>query len=75
MSKYDGEIRAAGEVSATLEDWLGKPCEPVRSGSDRHDAMAHFLSGDEGWRDAHKMLRGTFAKTSLETRLNKALDK
>jgi hypothetical protein len=24
--------------------------------------MAHFLSGEEGWRDARKTLRGTFAK-------------
>ena len=63
MSKYDGEIRAVAEVSGDLEDLLAALGQPPRCGPDRHDAMAHYLSGEEGWRDARKKLRGTFAKT------------
>ncbi len=62
MSKHDGEIRAAEEVPGALKDLLAGLDEPTSTGSDRQDAMAHFLSGEEGWRDAHKTLRGTFAK-------------
>jgi len=76
VSKYDGEIRAAEEVSGKLEDLLGRLSEPSRSGPDRHDAMAHFLSGDEGWREASKTLRGTFAGSSRgATGLSKGSDK
>jgi hypothetical protein len=75
VSKHDGEIRAAGEVCGRLQDLLGKHCEPQRSGSDRYDAMALFLSGDEGWRDARKTLRGTFVRPGDGTGLSKGSDK
>lgn len=61
MSKYDSEIRAVAEVSGEIGDLLAALGHQPRTGSDRHDAMAHFLSGAEGWRDARKKLRGTFA--------------
>ncbi len=76
MSKYDGEIRAVAEVSGQLGDLLGALGQPSPTGPDRHDAMAHFLSGGEGWRDARKTLRGTFAKPSRGTTgLSKGWDK
>ena len=76
MSKYDSEIRAVGEVSGKLEDLLGGLGQSHRTGPDRHDAMAHFLSGEEGWRDARKSLRGTFAKPSRDrTGLTKGSNK
>ncbi|MCY7279918.1 MAG: hypothetical protein LH610_03310 [Sphingomonas bacterium] len=76
MSKYDGEIRAVAEVSGDLEDLLAALGRPARVGPDRHDAMAHYLSGEEGWRDARKKLRGTFAKPSRGgTRLSGGSDK
>ncbi len=61
MSKYDSEIRAVAQVSGEFGDLLAALGQQPRTGSDRHDAMAHFLSGAEGWRDARKKLRGTFA--------------
>jgi len=64
LSKYDGEIRAIAEVSGDFDDLLAALGQPPRVGPDRHDAMAHYLSGEEGWRDARKKLRGTFAKPS-----------
>jgi hypothetical protein len=76
VSKYDGEIRAAGEVCGKLQDLLGKAGDPVRSSADGYDAMALFLSGDEGWRDAGKTLRGAFARPArAATGLSKGLDK
>ena len=67
MSKYDGEIRGVAEVSGELEALLDGFGQLPRTGPNRHDAMAHFLSGEEGWREARKTLRGTFAKPSRGT--------
>ncbi len=64
MSKYDGEIRAVAEVSGGLDEILSVLGRKPQTGPDRDDAMAHYLSGEEGWRDAAKRLRGTFAKAS-----------
>ena len=64
VSKYDGEMRAVADVSGELEELLVALGQTPRMGPDRHDAMAHYLSGEEGWRDALKRLRGTFAKPS-----------
>jgi len=61
LSKYDGEIRAVAEVSGDLDELLAALGGAPRPGPDRHDAMALYLSGEEGWRDARKRLRGTFA--------------
>jgi hypothetical protein len=62
LAKYDGEIRAVAEVSGELEELMLALGESLQTAPERHDAMAHYLSGEEGWRDARKALRGTFAK-------------
>jgi hypothetical protein len=64
LSKYEGEIRAVAEVSGDLDELLSALGRASGTGADRHDAMAHYLSGEEGWRDARKRLRGTFAGPS-----------
>lgn len=61
MSKFDGEIRAAAEVAVELDELLVALGRTPRVAVDRQDAMAQYLSGEEGWRDARKALRGTFA--------------
>ena len=38
----------------------------------RQDAIACYLSGGEGWRDAVKMLGGAFAEEGTELRERKA---
>ena len=38
----------------------------------REDAIACYLSGSEGWREAVRMLGGTFAGDSVELRDRKA---
>jgi hypothetical protein len=64
VSKYDGEIRAVAEVSGQLEELLGVLRQSPRIGPEQQDAMAHYLSGEEGWREARESLRGTFANPS-----------
>ena len=66
MSKYDGELSAAAELSVEIDELLAALGRPSRSGTGRHDAMAHYLSGEDGWRDALKRLRGTFAGPSRD---------
>ena len=76
MSKYDGEIRAAAQVPSAHEDMLEAFGHLPRTGPDRPDAMAHYLSAEEGWRDARRTLRGTFAKPSRDrTGLTKGSNK
>jgi hypothetical protein len=64
LSKYDGEIRAVAEVSGDLDELLAALGRSIPPAPERHDAMAHYLSGEEGWREALKALRGAFAKTA-----------
>ncbi|MDQ3139140.1 MAG: hypothetical protein M3Q15_00225 [Pseudomonadota bacterium] len=64
MSKFDGEIRAAGEGSVELQELLAALGRPPQIAADRQDALAHYLSGEAGWSDARKALAGTFAKPS-----------
>ncbi len=62
MSKYDAEIKAARMVPSGLGNMLGGLGETFQTEAEHHDALAHFLSGDEGWHDARSTLRGAFAK-------------
>ncbi len=62
MSKYDAEIKAARMVPSGLDSVLGELRETLQTEAERHDALAHFLSGAEGWHDARSTLRGAFAK-------------
>ena len=64
MSKYDSEIRAAGEARVELDDLFVTLGGVPAARPHRRDAMAQYLSGEDGWRDARKALRGTFAKPS-----------
>ena len=64
MSKFDGEIRAAGEGSVELQELLAALGRSPQLAVNRQDALAHYLSGKEGWSDARDALRGAFAKPS-----------
>ena len=61
MSRFDGDFSAACETSIELEELLAAFGSAAAAGQDRYDAMAQFLSGAEGWRDARAVLGGTFA--------------
>ena len=62
MSRYEGDIRAAGDGAVELDELFVALGRLPRIAVDRHDALARFLSGGEGWRDACTALGGTFAK-------------
>ncbi len=49
------------EVAVELDELLVALGRTPRVAADRQDAMAQYLSGEEGWHDARKALRGTFA--------------
>ena len=63
MARYEGDLRTDAEAPLSLDDLLlllGSSAE----GGDRarEDAIACYLSGSEGWKDAVKLLGGTFAQ-------------
>lgn len=63
LARHERDFRADSEAPLSLDDLLSL----LGSGADvdersRQDAIACYLSGSEGWRDALKMLGGTFAE-------------
>ena len=59
MARYEGELKAVQEVA--LSDVFPTDSLPVADERLRQEAIACYLSGSEGWRDAIKLLRGAFA--------------
>lgn len=60
MAKYDRHMEAAAEVDIDLSELfksLGNRREKI---SDRQQAIACFLSGSDGWRQAAGHLGGSF---------------
>ena len=73
MARHERDFRANSEAPLSLDDLLSM----LGSGADvdersRQDAIACYLSGGEGWRDAMKMLGGTFAEGAAELKERKA---
>ena len=73
MARHEGNIRAAGteplaleELFAMLGDQDGLPV-PARK-----QAIACYLSGAEGWREAVEQLGGAFAEEDAGLRDDKA---
>ncbi len=71
MARYESDFRRRAEELLSLNellDLLGTAAE--RDGRSREDAIACYLSGGEGWREAMKLLGGTFAEeeTGLKDR-------
>ena len=63
MARYESDFRAGAKGTLSLDELLallGGTAEE-EPGS-REDAIACYLSGDEGWSEAMKLLGGTFAK-------------
>ena len=63
MARFDGDFRLAAEEPVSLDELLsllgGKTAGEERS---REHAIACYLSGSDGWREAVKLLGGTFAE-------------
>jgi hypothetical protein len=68
LARHEGDFRTKAQEPISLSellDLLGDAAE--RDGQSRQDAIACYLSGAEGWREAVKLLGGKFA--CEETRL------
>lgn len=73
MARHEGDFRESAEELLSLNELLnrlGKTAE--REGRSREDAIACYLAGAEGWREAMKQLGGTFAEDATELKDRKA---
>ena len=72
MARHERDFRTAAEAPLSLDELLSL----LGPGTDadersRQDAIACYLAGGEGWRDALKMLGGTFAEEEAGLRERK----
>ena len=73
LARHEGDFRATAQEPLSLDELLallGDAAE--REGRSREDAIACYLSGDDGWREAVKLLGGTFAQEEGRLRERKA---
>ncbi len=63
MARHEKDFRSDTDAPLSLDELLAllEPGAGVDERS-REDAIACFLSGGDGWRDAMKRLGGTFAE-------------
>ena len=73
MARHEGNFRPSAEAPLSLGELLDLL---ARSGGEdersREHAIACYLSGDEGWKDALQLLDGTFAEGATGLRERKA---
>ena len=73
MARHDGEFRAEAPEPLSLDELLVLfGTEVEGNGQSREDAIACYLSGGDGWREAVKLLGGTFAEEAARLRERKA---
>ena len=73
LARHEGDFRAEAQEPLGLNELLA--LLGTNAGGDertREDAIACYLSGSDGWREAVKLLAGTFAEESVELRQRKA---
>ena len=71
MARHERDFCADAEAPLSLDDLLALLGSAAEADDrSRQDAIACYLSGGDGWRDAMKMLGGTFAEevTGLKER-------
>jgi hypothetical protein len=72
LARHERNFRDSAEGPLGLDDLLAllgsDACADERS---RKDAIACYLSGSDGWRDAMKTLGGTFAEEATGLRERK----
>jgi hypothetical protein len=69
LARHDGEFRADEHRPLSLPELLeilGSGAEA--EGRSREEAIACYLSGGDGWREAARLLGGTFAEGAAELR-------
>ena len=69
MARHEGDFRTNAQEPISLSELLallGDAAE--KDGRSREDAIACYLSGAEGWREAVKLLGGKFAYEEAKLR-------
>ena len=73
MARHEGNFRIHAEAPLSLDELLDLLAEaPQGDARVREDAIACYLSGSEGWREAMKLLGGAFAEDMTGLRVRKA---
>ena len=73
MARHEKHFREGAEKLLNLNellDLLGTAAES--EGRSREDAIACYLAGGDGWREAMKLLGGTFAEEARELKERKS---
>ena len=71
MARHEPKIQAASTEALSLKELLALIGDAKAEGArERHEAIACYLSGSEGWDEAVQRLGGTFAseETGLKDR-------
>lgn len=73
MARHEGDFRINAQEPLSLDELLSL-LDSSAEGAERtrEDAIACYLSGSEGWRDAVKLLGGTFADRNEALRERKS---
>jgi hypothetical protein len=62
LARFESDFRVSAEEPLSLDELLSLLGSHAVGGErSREDAIACYLSGSEGWREAVKLLGGTFA--------------
>ena len=73
MARHERDFCADAEAPLSLDDLLALLGSAAEADDrSRQDAIACYLSGGDGWRDAMKMLGGTFADEVTRLKERKA---
>ncbi len=73
MARHEKDFRVDADTPLRLDELLALLGEGVDADdSSREGAIACYLSGSDGWRDAMKILGGTFAEETAGLKERKA---
>jgi hypothetical protein len=73
LARHERDFPVGGEAPLSLTELLALLGDSAEADDrSRQDAIACYLSGSEGWRDAMKTLGGTFAEEEARLRERKA---
>ena len=73
MARHERNFRVDAEAPLSLAELLSLLGEGADAGGpSREDAIACYLSASDGWRDAVRMLSGTFAEEETGLKERKA---
>jgi predicted trehalose synthase len=73
VARHDGDLRANAGAPLGIDELLALLGDDARLDAEsRQHAIACYLSGSDGWREAVKQLRGAFAERDTGLRDGKS---